>query len=74
MGNVHQLSRLAEDRPPANQGPSAAYSNGVLDGVSAHAQGSKITIYLEVGLDDYARGFRAGFYGSGTEERFQDVG
>jgi hypothetical protein len=46
----------------------------VLDGVSAHAQGSKITIYLEVGLDDYARGFRAGFYGSGTEERFQDVG
>ena len=69
MGNVHRLSLVAED-----DGPSAAYSNGMLDGVAARAQGSGITIYLEVGIDDYARGFRAGFFGSRTERRFTDVG
>lgn len=74
MGNVHRLSLVAEDCPPANEAPSAAYSNGVLDGVSARAQGSRITIYLEVGIDDYARGFRVGFFASRTEERFKDVG
>ena len=73
MGTVHRLGLVAEDCPPANEGPSAAYSNGVLDGVSARAQGSRITIYLEVGIDDYARGFRVGFYGSRTEERFTYV-
>jgi len=46
----------------------------VLDGVEARAQGSRITIYLEVGIDDYARGFRVGFFGSRTEERFTDTG
>ena len=73
MGNVHRLSLVAEDGPRGNEGPSAAYSNGVLDGSSARANGSKITIYLEVGIDDYARGFRAGFFGSQAEERFKDM-
>ena len=69
MGTVHRLSLVAVDCPPAT-----AYSNGVLDGVEARAQGSRITIYLEVGIDDYARGFRVGFFGSRTEERFKDTG
>ena len=73
MGTVHRLSLVAVDCPRANEGPSA-YSNGVLDGVEARAQGSRITIYLEVGIDDYARGFRVGFFGSRTEERFTDTG
>jgi hypothetical protein len=46
----------------------------VLDGESARAQGSRITIYLEVGIDDYARGFRVGFFGSRLEGRLKDVG
>ena len=74
MGNVHRLSLVADDFPHPNEGPSAAYSNGVLDGESARAQGSRITIYLEVGIDDYARGFRVGFFGSRLEGRLQDVG
>jgi len=60
---------------------SAAYANGVADGESARALGCPITIYLEVGIDDYAKGFRAGFFrdqdsskGKRPGERLKDVG
>jgi hypothetical protein len=45
------------------EGPSAAYASGIADGQSARAEGSALTLYLQVGIDDYARGFRAGFFG-----------
>jgi hypothetical protein len=57
MGTVTEFKTLA------NEGPSAAYANGVADGQSARAGGSALTLYLQVGIDDYARGFRAGFFG-----------
>jgi len=60
---------------------SAAYANGVTDGESARDLGHPITIYLEVGIDDYAKGFRAGFFrdpdsrnGKRPKERLKDVG
>jgi len=80
-GNVgpRDLRWGAGDCPSANEGPSAAYSNGREDGEYARTVGSPLTTYLEVGIDDYAIGFRAGFFGQrarrkGTEERFTDVG
>ena len=56
MGTVTEFKALA------NEGPSAAYASGVADGQSARAGGSALTLYLQVGIDDYARGFRAGFF------------
>lgn len=60
MGTVAEFK---EFKALGNEGPSPAYANGVADGQSARAQGGAITLYLQVGLDDYARGFRAGFFG-----------
>ena len=57
MGTVTEFKALG------NEGPSGAYTNGVADGQSARAGGSALTLYLQVGIDDYARGFRAGFFG-----------
>jgi hypothetical protein len=57
MGTVTEFKTLG------NEGPSAAYASGVIDGRAARAGGSALTLYLQVGIDDYARGFRAGFFG-----------
>ena len=57
------MGTVAEFKVLGNEGPSVAYANGVADGQPARAQGGAITLYLQVGLDDYARGFRAGFFG-----------
>jgi hypothetical protein len=54
---------VAEFKPLGNEGPSSAYINGIADGQSARAGASALTLYLEVGIDDYAKGFRAGFFG-----------
>jgi hypothetical protein len=57
MGTVTEFKALG------NEGPSAAYTSGVADGQRARAKGGALTLYLQVGIDDYARGFRAGFFG-----------
>jgi len=57
MGTVTEFKALGKE------GPSAAYVSGVTDGQSARSGGSALTLYLQVGIDDYARGFRAGFFG-----------
>lgn len=54
-------------RNPANENSmSAAFTNGYSDGQSARTQSAALTAYLRVGIDDYARGYRAGFYARGT--------
>jgi hypothetical protein len=57
MGTVSEL------RAAGNEGPTPAYANGVTDGQMARAEGNSLTLYLQVGIDDYAKGFRAGFFG-----------
>jgi hypothetical protein len=57
MGTVADFEALE------NKGPSDGYASGVTDGQSARAEGGALTLYLQVGIDDYARGFRAGFFG-----------
>ena len=66
MGTVTEFKTLA------NEGPSSAYANGVADGQSARAGGSALTLYLQVGIDDYAIGFRAGFFGQLNHARTVD--
>ena len=55
--------------PPA-KGPSAAYLHGVADGQRARAEGTPLTVYLQVGMDEYAKGYRGGFFG---HERIEDL-
>jgi hypothetical protein len=57
MGTVTEFKTLIKE------GPSAAYASGVADGQSARAGDIALTAYLQVGIDDYAKGFRAGFFG-----------
>jgi hypothetical protein len=57
------MGTVAELKIAGNEGHSPAYANGVTDGQSARAEGSSLSLYLQVGIDDYAKGFRAGFFG-----------
>ena len=41
---------------------SAAFVNGYTDGQAARRENQALTGYLRVGIDDYAKGFRAGFF------------
>jgi len=68
MGTVAEFNKALE-----NEGPSDPYASGVADGQSARTEGGALTLYLQVGIDEYARGFRAGFFGqlnhAGTVDR-----
>lgn len=44
-------------------GGSSAFANGVADGKSARTRQEALSPYQNVGMDDYANGFRAGFFG-----------
>ena len=57
------MGTIAELRIAGREGPSASYANGFTDGQTARAEGSSLSLYLQVGIDDYAKGFRAGFFG-----------
>lgn len=57
MGTVAELRVMGRDAT------SIAFANGLADGQSARAEGSSLSLYLQVGIDDYAKGFRAGFFG-----------
>ena len=57
------MGTVAEFKSIENEGPSDAYASGVADGQSARTEGGALTLYLQVGIDEYARGFRAGFFG-----------
>jgi hypothetical protein len=41
---------------------SAAFANGFTDGKSARSRDEVLSPYLYIGIDDYAKGFRAGFF------------
>jgi hypothetical protein len=55
--------------PPADERPSGVYLRGVADGQRARTLGTPLDAYLQVGMDDYAKGFRRGFFG---RERIED--
>ena len=57
------MGTVAELRVMGREATSVAFANGITDGQSARAEGSSLSLYLKVGIDDYAKGFRAGFFG-----------
>ena len=54
MGAVVEFKVVGDEEP--------GYAEGFSAGQSARVRGLELTIYHEVGLDDYAKGFRAGFF------------
>lgn len=57
-GIVIELFERAKPKPFGKP----AYLRGVADGATLRARGAPISPYLSVGIDDYALGFRAGYY------------
>lgn len=55
MGTLEELKVMNSDR-------SAAFVNGLADGRSARARDEVLSPYQHVGMDDYANGFRTGFF------------
>ena len=43
-------------------GRSAAFVDGLTEGKSARARDEVLSPYHDIGMDDYAKGFRAGFF------------
>ena len=58
-------SRVAVERPPSAavaQLDARSYDDGLRAGVQARLRMVPLTPYQRVGLDDFARGFRAGYF------------
>jgi len=54
------MGALLEFKVPGNE--ESGYAEGFTAGQSARERGLGLTPYHEVGIDDYAKGFRAGFF------------
>ena len=54
IDSLHSRRRESEGK--------AKYAQGLADGSAARARGLSITSYLGVGIDEYCKGFRAGYY------------
>jgi len=54
MGTVMEFKVLVNEE--------SGYSDGLTAGKLARDRGLELTPYHEVGIDDYAKGFRAGFF------------
>ncbi len=50
-------------------GRSAAFVTGLNDGRSAREREDELSPYQHVGMDDYANGFRAGFFNRAAPSR-----
>ncbi len=53
-----EKSKLAAER----NGWSLAYAEGHVEGETMRRSGKVLSMYALVGIDDYARGFRAGYF------------
>jgi hypothetical protein len=49
-------------RNPDGDNKSVPFVNGFADGRAARSSKQTLSAYLKVGIDDYAKGFRAGFF------------
>jgi hypothetical protein len=54
---------------PADENTPPAFINGYSDGQAARIRNQALTAYLRVGIDDYAKGFRAGFFERSSSSR-----
>ena len=57
VGTIERL-RFAE----ADKSWSSAFADGFVDGQAARSKNQRLRAYVRVGIDDYARGYRQGFF------------
>jgi hypothetical protein len=57
VGAIENVRTLEIDN-----GWSSAFSNGFTDGQAARDRNQPLTAYVRVGIDDYAKGYRQGFF------------
>jgi hypothetical protein len=60
-------------RPADGDNVAPAFVNGYSDGQAARIRNQALTAYLRVGIDDYAKGFRAGFYDRSASTRNSEI-
>jgi len=62
-GGVHKITgRSKSDEVETAYGWSPDYLRGYIDGVACRTCGRRPSNYQAVGIDEYALGFRTGFY------------
>jgi len=64
MASAEQFQTLAKQN-----GWSAAFTNGYADGESTRKRQSSVPVFIRVARDEYAEGFRAGYFGRGSVRR-----
>jgi hypothetical protein len=64
---IEMFKRPADDNAPP------AFLNGFSDGQAARISNQALTAYLRVGIDDYAKGFRAGFFARSSSPRSSET-
>ena len=52
---------------------AAAFQKGFADGQAASLRNEPLSPYLRVGLDDYAKGYRSGFYSMKARRTTSDL-
>ena len=63
--SVEKFSALAEQ-----SGWSLVFAEGYISGQVERRRGGPLSSYLKVGVDEYALGFRAGYFGRAIPDRF----
>ena len=63
--SVEKFTTLAEQ-----SGWSLAFAEGYISGQVERRRGSPLSSYLKVGVDEYAMGFRAGYFARAIPERY----
>ena len=58
MASTEKFQILAQQN-----GWSAAFANGYADGESSRKRQSSVPVFIRVARDEYAEGFRAGYFG-----------
>lgn len=57
MGTIEKIRNAETDKSW-----TAAFANGFSDGQAARDRNQPLRPYVRVGIDDYARGYRQGFF------------
>jgi hypothetical protein len=57
VGAIEKIRTLEIDN-----GWTSAFANGFTDGQAARDRQQALSAYVRVGIDDYAKGFRQGFF------------
>ena len=56
------MGKIERIRTEGDNGWTNAFASGFTDGLAARGRNQPLSAYVRVGIDDYARGYRRGFF------------